>query len=62
MLKGGGGVKVEKFSIVDDCLLNSTFIFFFFTSIVKLFSNSSDEKFQGINIWVIFWNLSYGHL
>jgi hypothetical protein len=62
MLKGGGGVKVEKFSIVDDCLLNSTFIFFFFTSIVKLFSNSSDEKIQGINIWVIFWNLSYGHL
>jgi len=62
MLKGGGGVKVEKFSIVDDCLLNSTFIFFFFTSIVKLFSNSSDENFQGINIWVIFWNISYGHL
>jgi hypothetical protein len=62
MLKGGGGVKVEKFSIVDDCLLNSTFIFYFSTSIVKLFSNSSDEKFQGINIWVIFWILSYGHL
>jgi hypothetical protein len=60
MLKGGGGVKVEKFSIVDDCLLNSTFIFYFSTSIVKLFSNSSDEKLQEINIRVIFWNLSYG--
>jgi len=62
MLKGGGGVNVEKFSIVDDCLLNSTIIFYFSTSIVKLFSNSNDEKFQGIGIWVIFWNLSYGHL
>jgi hypothetical protein len=60
MLKGGGGVKVEFFSIVDDCLLSSTFIFYFSTSIVKLFSNPCDEKFQEIDIWVIFWNLSYG--
>ncbi len=55
-------LKVEKFSIMDDCLLNSTSIFYFFTSIVKIFSNSSDDKFQGIDIWVIFGNLSCGHL